>query len=257
MSRKAREQSATGIYHVVIRGIDRQIMFNESKDYRKYLEILELYKEECGFEIYAYCLMLNHVHLIIHINEMTLGEIFRKINTHYAGWFNMKYQRSGHLQQGRFYSEPVNDLRQLLASIRYVHRNPCKAGMEKEPGSSYLWNSIYEYMRGSNSIVNTEKVLEEMPVKEFLTFNAIDTDDEFLDVEQMRRRIPDDVAKDIIVKETGCENIMAFQNLSLQERKKWIVILNGKGISIRQLNRLTGITIGVIQHTLEKGHTIL
>ena len=90
MSRKPRELSPTNIYHVVIRGADRQILFEEKTDYQKYLHILEYYKSECNFELYAYCLMSNHIHLIIHINDIPLSSVFRRINTSYAVWFNMK-----------------------------------------------------------------------------------------------------------------------------------------------------------------------
>ena len=66
MSRNARQLSSTDTYHVVIRGADHQLLFEEKKDYQKYLEILQLYEAECQFELYAYCLMPNHIHLLIH-----------------------------------------------------------------------------------------------------------------------------------------------------------------------------------------------
>ena len=72
MPRKPRAISESNIYHVVIRGADRQQMFEEKNDYVKYLDILSYYKKECQFEIYAYCLMSNHVHLLIHTSNTPL-----------------------------------------------------------------------------------------------------------------------------------------------------------------------------------------
>ncbi len=96
MSRHARIQSSTRIYHIVVKGADRLRLFEEYADYQKYLDILAYYKQECRLEIFAYCLMTNHVHLLIrHPEDITLQSIFRRINITYAGWFNLKYQRTG------------------------------------------------------------------------------------------------------------------------------------------------------------------
>ena len=85
MSRHSRKKSSLLTYHIVIQGANRQLLFEAAKDYKKYLEILELFKEECNFQIFAYCLMDNHVHLLIrHSPEYSLETIFRKINTTYA-----------------------------------------------------------------------------------------------------------------------------------------------------------------------------
>ena len=108
MARHSRKKSSLLTYHIIIKGADRQLLFEEAKDYKKYLEILEYFKEECHFQIFAYCLMDNHVHLLIrHSPEYSLETIFRKINTTYAIWFNMKYDRTGFVQNGRYFSEPV------------------------------------------------------------------------------------------------------------------------------------------------------
>ena len=96
MPRHSRKKSSTQTYHVVIKGADRQLLFEETKDYIKYLDILEYYKEKFSFNIYAYCLMSNHVHLLIHHPDtVSLESIFRHINTTYATWFNLKYKRTG------------------------------------------------------------------------------------------------------------------------------------------------------------------
>lgn len=256
MPRKARIKSASHIYHVVIRGADKQQIFEDINDYKKYLDILDFYKEECCFELYAYCLMSNHVHLLIYSPNVSLETIFRRINTRYAIWFNMKYEHTGYLQQGRYYSEPVEDVRYLLTAVRYIHQNPYKAGLEAFPGASYPWSSMQSYLNDTPSPVNTACVMELLGGKEnFISFHQEIVDSECLDIHKIMKRLPDDVAKGIILNETGCATVTDFQSLSLLERNKCLLRLYEKGISIRQLNRLTGVSKGIIQRIVTKGHS--
>jgi len=251
MSRGPRKLSRTGIYHVVIRGIDKLIIFESPKDYEKYLDLLSMYKVECNFDILAYCLMTNHVHLIIKINTIPLETIFRKLNTHYATWFNMKYQRIGHLQQERYYSEPIEDASYLLTAIRYVHQNPLKAGLENSPGTNYVWSSIHEYISGKSVICNISFIASITSISKFIQYNFEHNSDELTDINNLKIRLPDDVAKDIIKDVSGCASSSDFQKLSTISQKQYILLLHQKGISIRQLNRLTGISRGVIYRTIK------
>ena len=134
MARQARKLSSTLTYHVIVRGADRQLLFEETKDYLKFLDFLQLYKEKYEFEIFAYCLMSNHVHLLLrHPETVTLERIFRSLNSSYASWFNQKYQRTGFLFGGRYYSEPVESDQYLLTVLKYIHFNPTKAYLESKP----------------------------------------------------------------------------------------------------------------------------
>lgn len=128
-AKKSREKSATAVYHVVFRGINRQVIFEDQEDRVKYLELLKAYQEISGFKIYAYCLMSNHIHLLMKEGEEELGIVFRRLGAGYVYWYNWKYNRRGHLFQDRFKSEPVEDDAYLLAVIRYIHQNPVKAGI--------------------------------------------------------------------------------------------------------------------------------
>lgn len=251
MPRKARKVSAQKIYHVVVKGADRQVMFEETRDYKKYIDILEYYREECHFELYAYCLMSNHVHLLIHINEIPLSTIFRKINTAYAGWFNAKYDRTGFLQDGRYFSEPVDTHNYLLAAIRYIHYNPVKAGLEKFPGQKYNWSSYNAFIKSDSQIIDSEFVLTFFGgTVNFVDFHKQKNTEEFWDIEKARKRIPDDVAQTIIFELTGCSGVTEFQALSLKKRNEFIQKIHGRGVSIRQINRLTGVPKGIIDRIL-------
>lgn len=253
MPRKPRSISPFDLYHVVVKGADRQLLFEERNDYLKYLDMLSYYKDKFGVNIYAYCLMSNHVHLLVHVPDIPLDSFFRGLNTCYAVWFNMKYDRTGFLQQGRYHSEAINDFSQLFAVVRYIHCNPCKAGIEKYPGEKYPWSSIYAYNLSNPSFVDTEYILNLFGGSApFKAFHLEQNDDSFLDISSTRKRLPDDVAKEIIIETTHCLTVKDFQKLSMSERDKNILLLHSKGISVRQMNRLTGIPRGIIERVISK-----
>lgn len=248
MPRKRRLISNNGIYHVVIRGANRQVIFEEDKDRKEYLDILCRYQEELDFDIYAYCLMSNHIHLLIRCGEEGPGAIFRHISTKYAVWFNMKYQRTGFLQQGRFYSEPVEDPRYFLTALRYIHQNPLKAGLENGVGESYPWSSFYAYGNPNNTLVNTTVGLKLLNSYErFVEFHQEMAEDECFDIHKIPMRLSDETAKAIIKQECGCETSTEFQDFSKTKRDQAIHVLREKGLSIRQINRLTGVSRGIIE----------
>lgn len=251
MPRKPRQHSALGIYHVVVKGINSQLLFEERKDYLKYLEILELHKENCNFDLFAYCLMSNHIHLLLRANNVPLESIFRKINTAYANWFNMKYSRSGPLQEGRYYSEAIDSLDYLLSALRYIHKNPLKANLEKSVGSKYPWNSFRAYTKQNNNLVDTEFILSEFnSIDDFIEFHSSDSDCIFLDIHNIKRRIPDDVAIDKIKQSFNVNYPTDISKFSLLDRRNAIFSLYENGISARQINRLTGIPRGIVDRIL-------
>lgn len=251
MPRKPRQHSMLNIYHVVIKGVNNQLLFEESNDFIKYLEILEFQKENCHFDLFAYCLMSNHIHLLIHTNDIPLDSIFRKINTSYANWFNMKYSRSGPLQDGRYYSEPINSREYFLSALRYIHQNPSKANLEKSVGSKYPWNSFHAYLKQKNHLVDTSLALSEFnSIDDFINYHSSDSENNFIDIHNIKRRIPDDVAIEIIKHSCKVNHPFEVSNFNLLNRRNAIFSLNENGISARQINRLTGIPRGVIDRIL-------
>ena len=133
MPRLSRIKSKTGIYHIMLRGINQQLIFEDEEDCDKFLEVLESCKSVSGFELYGYCLMGNHLHLLLKTVNEDLDLIFKRIGARYVYWYNWKYRRSGHLFHDRFKSEPVSDDKYFLTVLRYIHRNPVKANLCKNP----------------------------------------------------------------------------------------------------------------------------
>lgn len=252
MPRVSRQKSSTQIYHIVVKGADRQVLFEERRDYFKYLELLAYFKEECEFKLYAYCLMSNHVHLLIQTTTVPLETVFRKINTTYACWFNPKYDRTGFLQGGRYFSEPVEDKRYLLTVLRYIHFNPVKAGLENYPGEKYYCSSYKDYINNHSKLTDIDFIIDEFGnLENYIDYHKENTDEQCLDIQTCKRRIPDDVAKEIIHDISGCKTATDFQKLTLSIQKIYICAIHKKGVSIRQLNRLTGTPRGVIERFLK------
>ena len=107
MPRESRKRSSSGVYHIMVRGINRQQIFEDDEDYIRYLKTLEKYQRECDYSLYGYCMMPNHVHLVLREGKQPLEIITRRIGASFVYWYNTKYGRTGHLFQDRFKSEPV------------------------------------------------------------------------------------------------------------------------------------------------------
>lgn len=130
----------------MLRGINGHQIFVDSEDYEKFLEILKDCKAISEFEIFAYCLMSNHIHLLLKEVKEPIEQIMKRIATRFVYWYNIKYQRAGHLFQDRFKSEPVENDEYFLTVIRYIHQNPVKAGICKKP-QDYNYSSYNEFFR--------------------------------------------------------------------------------------------------------------
>ncbi len=133
MARCARQKSSTFIYHVLLRGINRQDIFYDEEDYCRFLEIVKRVETSGSVAVYGYCLMGNHVHLLLQEKEEELSVIMKRIGTSYAWWYNTKYDRVGHVFQNRFQSEVVETEAYLLEVLRYIHNNPVKAKLAATP----------------------------------------------------------------------------------------------------------------------------
>ena len=155
MPRTARKISSSNIYHVILRGINRQTIFEDDGDRHYFMTVLKYYKGISGYKLHAFCLMGNHVHLLIEPAGEPLGQVFKRVGVRYVSWYNRKYERTGHLFQDRFRSENVESEQYYRTVLRYILQNPMKAGLEKQPGS-WRWSSFLAYWKGAGSITDTQ-----------------------------------------------------------------------------------------------------
>jgi len=140
LARLPRLEVPGALYHVTARGNERRALFRGDADREEYLGLLARCRERFRFQLLAYCLMTNHVHLAIRTGEEPLSRIMARQHSIYAEWFNHRYDRVGHLFQGRYKASLVRDDRYLHTLLRYVHRNPVSARIVPR-AADYPWSS--------------------------------------------------------------------------------------------------------------------
>ncbi len=153
MPRKPRVLSSTGIYHIILRSVNQHIIFEDDSDYLKFLFVLSDCVKKYDSQIYAYCLMDNHIHLLLHSSPDDLPSFFQSLGTRFVRWYNNKYSRSGHLFQERFYSVSIENDNAFLSALVYIHNNPVKANICRYP-SEYRWSSFNAYYGAKDLLVN-------------------------------------------------------------------------------------------------------
>ena len=247
MPRQARKKSDNGIYHIILRGINKQVIFEDEEDSAIFLSILREYKEISGYKLFAYCLMGNHVHLLIKAEQEPLEKIFRRVSGKYVFWYNNKYQRIGHLFQDRYKSEPVDTDAYLLTVIRYIHQNPLKSKLAKSV-DDYLYSSYKEYIGDQKvPLTDTEFVLNIVSKAEFIKYHAETNHDSCLEITEKVFYLTDEDAKKLILTTAQCRATTDIQQFDVKIRNEIIHKLKKQGLSIRQLSRLTGISKSVIE----------
>jgi len=249
LPRYARKRAASGIYHVVMRGVNKQTIFEEANDKKRYLYTLQNYQQVCGFSLYAYCLMDNHIHLLLKENNESISQAMKRISSSYVYWYNMKYDRCGHLFQERFHSEKVEDPKYFLTVLRYIHQNPLKAGLISNVWEEY-WSSIFEYVSDS-SIVHVTPVMKlfnvdpEKAKSQYISYMEEVNEDHCLEFEDSVRINDEQLRTEL--KKMGIIRQSQFQQMSRDERNsKLAKIRKIEGTSIRQISRVTGISKSVI-----------
>jgi REP element-mobilizing transposase RayT len=229
----------------MLRGINRQQIFMDSEDNLKFLYILKDCKAISCFELYAYCLMGNHVHLLIKPTSEPLEQIFKRVGTRYVYWYNEKYGRTGHLFQDRFKSEPVDDEQYFLTVLRYIHRNPIRAKITNAI-SAYPWSSYSEYV-DNKDIIDTAFAFGLMGEDNFTVFHKINDDTPCMEESETPTRINDGEAKALMREWFGCDTENGFQRLERIKQRESMVKMKANGMSIRQICRLTGVGKGIVE----------
>ena len=241
MARKAREKSATGVYHVMLRGVNRQQIFHDEEDCRVFVEKMKEYKEKKGIKLFAYCIMSNHIHFLIKAEDDALYTFFRSFGAAYVYWYNEKYKRVGHLFQDRFKSEPVESERYFLTALRYILRNPVEAKMCAQP-AEYKFSSMGEYLGGSGDVTDIKYAIDILGQNELIRFINTENEEKCMDDrEVIHGRMSDAEARRIINEEFGDIKV-----LNRRERDYIVRKMSDRGISTGQICRFTEISKSTI-----------
>jgi len=146
MPRKARQKTDNAIFHIMARSISEVDLFKDDEDKKVYLYFVKKYQKLYLFRVYAYCLMDNHVHIMIDANGSDISKVMHGIDSSYVRYFNKKHKRHGHLFQDRFKSKMVSNERYLRALSLYIHNNPTDIQHYKDNPEKYYYSSLGVYL---------------------------------------------------------------------------------------------------------------
>ena len=235
MPRQVRQIGKTGWAHIIFRGINRENLFYDEEDFGRFMSSIARVQRETACEIAAYCLMANHVHLLMYDGNGAYGKIIKKMLVSYSIYFNRKYDRVGHVFQDRFRSEPIDDKRYLLTVARYIYQNPQKAGVC--PAGNYP----YTFIQTAGILSGYFSTPEELRV-----YLETGNNDKCLEYNSTRS-YTDSEAEEILHALIGNQNPQCLQSYERKLRDEVIQQLKRKGLTVRQISRLTGINRNIVQ----------
>lgn len=251
MPRFPRDISDTGIYHVMIRGINKMNLFHDKTDKLKLTEIISKMKTQGEYSLYAYCIMNNHAHLLLKEEEDSISRSMKRICVSYSHYYNNKHKRVGHVFQDRFRSEKIENDNYLLECIRYIHNNPVKASIVRRP-TDYVFSSYNIYTKKAVDdldLIETEFPLSifsennKQALKQFVKFSTNIGLEDFIDIseDETENMDPFKAIGDILNKYSHTiETISTYKNT--KERNLILKdIKNNTNISIREISRIIGI----------------
>ena len=250
MARKPRAASSCDTYHVIQRGVGLFDIFEDDDDREAYLSQLRESARLYGCKIISWCLMSNHVHLVVQAPLASLSSMMHQLGSKYARRFNRRHGRIGHLFQGRFTSVPVESDAQLLQLVRYVHRNPVRHEVDALIGS-YRWSSYAQYENGEKGLASTSLILEMLgSTQEFTRFTSIEGEEKFADVDA-ERSISDDKARKMANDALSASDIpiavSRIGTLIKAKRDAALALVARLGLSLRQIQRLTGVNYNAVR----------
>ena len=235
MPRKARQESCTGVYHVIIRGNNKNWITHKNK-YKQLIKKLIFQQEEfLLIEIYAWCIMNNHVHLILYSKKENMAKALFNINRLFAMKYNFIEGTVGHVFENRYKSECIENEKYLIQAIRYVHNNPVKAKIVKEP-QNYEWSSFRSYISKQKRV--QEKIILKTyfndSIEGFIAYHKKEDDNEHLEIKEDVIKYKEDEAQKII--EKYCKIV---QGTSIEKVKKNVQIRNEMIVEMIQKSKLS------------------
>lgn len=238
--------SESDIYHVTARGVGQQVIFEDDCDRRYLGSIMRKELDTRGVSLYAWCFMQNHIHLLLRCPLETLSAFMGSILAKYAMYYNKRHERSGHLFQGRFNSKAVQDDRQFLATVRYIHQNPLDLGVSDL--ATFRWSSYREYL-GKPFISKTALALTLFGgMKAFIDSHEIVETDRSLEPGRSGsvKFENEDQAIERAKIVTGCAELAEISAADKQTRDTMLASLKADGFTERQIARLTGIGRSIV-----------
>ena len=247
MPRSARKRSEADIYHVIVRGEGRQLLFENDEDRLCFMRMLSASLDRNAAEVLAWCLMSNHVHLLLRVEFAKMPRLMQGLMSGYAVYFNKEHDHVGHVFASRYNSVPIDSDEYLMTVVRYIHFNPVKERVSSS--CEYRWSSYNDYLFG-NGLTDTGFVLEVFEsLGRFIDFHDLanlDAKGPLAISEGPRRRLSDEEARGLANSELGIR-LSDLATLEKDERDAGIAELRRLGLSARQIERFTGIGRGIVE----------
>lgn len=254
MPRIARKKSISGIHHIMVRGINQQAMFHYDVDREQFIDILRKTKNISEFQLYGYCLLDNQFHLLIKEGPEDLSKIMKRIGIAYVYWYNKKYERSGPLFQDRFKSQTIEDDEYLLRVLRYIQQKPLAEKFATDI-KEYRWSSYAVYtgkMIADEDLVDRHIVLgmfeadAQAAINSYIAYMNQPEEEQYLEPRE-NKKYTDDEAKAALNKLLQEKSIHMLHQVEKSRRDEVLRKLRQiDGISIRQIERITGIGRNVV-----------
>lgn len=242
MPRRPRQLAESGIYHAIARGVNRDAIFLEDEDFEHFLHALAMVKEASGCAVLGYCLMINHVHLVLRTRREPIGSVMKRVGVRYASWFNRKYGRVGHLFQDRFRSLPVETDEYFVALLRYVWNNPVEAGLVVRP-EDYRWSSR-RLLGRTSQLVDGDELRSLVPSN--LVAEPVGRPAVFLpELDRPPGRPPARAQHDVnrlLRRISGADGPEQFHSLSAMARRRTIGELRTRSVPYAQIAQATGMS---------------
>jgi len=234
----------------MLRGNERKSIFNSDEDKQRFMETVDEKKRGNRFYLHAFCLMDNHIHLMLSEGVEDIARVMKRITVSYVYYFNKKYKRVGHLFQDRFKSEVVEQDSHVLTLARYIHQNPVRAGIVKK-AADYKWSSYDCYLNEDNcfsKILDTDTILglfsedRKAAVKKFEEYMSEESEESFIDLKEEVGVTDEEAARELFEKmllERGFKN---KNEVKVQLLDSVIKDLRAKtNLSIRKIAAITGL----------------
>ena len=238
MARKRRQRGRSDVYHVVVRGVNRMPIFTDRTDRERFLSTLRRFLQGTSGQVWAWCLMGNHAHLLVHMPIEELSGFMKRVEVSYAIYFNRRHGRVGHLFQDRFKSRPVDTESYLVSVVRYIHGNPEKAGIAS--AKTWPWSSMRAYLGAADGITCTDVVAPILRGREEVSGGPCEQG--FLEPYSPTVRVCDELASeaaDRMASELG-DTSGGIREAGAALLKRVLHALRESGYPIAQIARVTG-----------------
>lgn len=250
MPRAGRKIADSGYYHVILKGDGGMDLFDADADRQKFLKMPDGILEASRLRLIAWCLMSNHVHMLLEDTEQELSACMHRLTTAYAMYFNKRAQRHGSVFQERIFSVPIKTDRQLIACVLYIHDNPLK-GMGVHP-SCYRWCSYAECADGSAIRCSTDTVLGMLGGRQGFLKASEDLQRRTYFVVSGAHIADDDIASAARMALEG-KSPAVVATLPVKLRRDAVCALRDIGLTAGQVARLTGMGARMIVRDSAKG----